>query len=312
VTEDSRPLAVFLAGPTASGKTRLTLELATHFPIDVISVDAAQIYRGMDIGTAKPTAEERQRVPHRLIDIRDPSEIYSAAEFRADAMQAMQEITSQGRIPLLSGGTLFYFHALEHGLPDLPTANEAIRKRLEAEARVMGWRILHDRLKALDPDRAARIHPNDPQRTLRALEIIELTGRSASSYQRAPVTDFPYRVLKLYLYPEDRAWLHERIASRFKLMMADGFLDEASRLFARPDLHPALPSLRSVGYRQAGLYLSGEINYDGLTERVVIATRQLAKRQMTWIRSDASAEKLECSTGDPLPAIIRRFRAELN
>jgi tRNA dimethylallyltransferase len=307
----SRPLAVFLAGPTASGKTRLTLELAGRFPFEVISVDAAQVYRGMDIGTAKPTLEERRQVPHRLIDIRDPAEIYSVADFRADALRAMQEITAAGKIPLLSGGTMFYFNALEHGLPDLPTADEAIRERLEGEAREVGWRVLHDRLKALDPDRAARIHPNDPQRTLRALEIIELSGRTASSYRRGPVTDFPYRVLKLYLYPEDRAWLHDRIAQRFTQMLEQGFLEEARVLFARPDLNPALPSLRSVGYRQAGLYLSGEINYDALSERVVIATRQLAKRQMTWIRSDTTAERIECSGSDPLLVVQQRLHAEL-
>ncbi len=311
MTENAQPLAIFLAGPTAAGKTRLAMELAARFPVEVISVDAAQVYRGMDIGTAKPTRAERQHVPHRLIDIRDPADVYSVADFRADALCAMQDISTRGKVPLLTGGTMFYFDALEHGLPDLPTADAVVRTRLEDEARETGWAALHARLKGLDPARAARIHPNDPQRIVRALEIIELTGRAASSYQRGPVTDFPYRVIKLYLYPEDRGWLHERIAGRFQTMLDQGFLEEARALFARPDLNPALPSLRSVGYRQAGLYLSGEINYDALTERVVIATRQLAKRQMTWIRSDVSAERLDCSAGDPLPDLLRRLHAEL-
>lgn len=306
-----RPLAIFLAGPTASGKTGLAMTLAGQFPVQLISVDAAQVYRGLDIGTAKPTREEQARVPHRLLDLRDPSEIYSVANFRQDALAAMAEVTQAGDVPLLVGGTLFYFNALEHGLPDLPSADEAVRAGLEAEAKALGWGAMHERLQRLDPVRAQRIHPNDPQRTLRALEIIALTGRLASSYTRGTVTDFPYHLIKLYLYPEDRSWLHERIAQRFQEMLRRGFLDEAQALFARPDLSPGLPSLRTVGYRQAGLYLSKKINYALMERQVETATRQLAKRQMTWVRGDASAERFDCSAGDPSSAVVRRLRATL-
>jgi tRNA dimethylallyltransferase len=306
------PPAIFLAGPTATGKTALAMALAAEFPVEIVSVDAAQVYRGMDIGTAKPSLEERARVPHQLIDIRDPAEIYSAADFRADALQAMHAITARRRIPLLVGGTLFYFRALEHGLPDLPAADPAVRARLLAEAEQHGWRALHARLQRLDPDRAARIHPNDPQRTLRALEIIELTGRTASAFGMRGQAELPYRVIKLFLYPQDRDWLHARIAARFQAMLAQGFLDEARALFARPDLRPELPSLRTVGYRQAGLYLSGKINYDALTERAVTATRQLAKRQMTWIRAETADERFDCSAADPLAAMRRRLAIRLS
>lgn len=292
------PPAVYLMGPTAAGKTALALALAEALPVEIVSVDAAQVYRGLDIGTAKPTTAERARVPHHLIDIRDPAEVYSAADFRADALTAMAGITARGRIPLLAGGTMFYFRALEHGLPDLPSADPQLRARLLAEAKRDGWAALHERLRSLDPDRAARIHPNDPQRTLRALEIIALTGRAASAYGLRGTASLPYRLIKLALYPQDRNWLYERIALRFRQMLGAGFLDEARRLFARTDLPAAHPVLRTVGYRQAGLYLSGEINYDAMVERAVIATRQLAKRQMTWLRADPDAQRFDCS-GDP-------------
>ena len=306
------PPAIFLAGPTATGKTAVAMALAAEFPVEIVNVDAAQVYRGLDIGTAKASLEERARVPHRLIDIRDPAEIYSAADFRTDALRAMQEITAAGRIPLLAGGTLFYFRTLEQGLPDLPAADAALRARLLAEAESIGWAALHAGLRRLDPDRAARIHPNDPQRTLRALEIIELTGQAASAFGMRGHMELPYRVIKLFLYPEDRGWLHARIATRFQAMLDQGFLDEARALFGRPDLRPDMPSLRTVGYRQAGLYLSGQINYDALIERAVTATRQLAKRQMTWIRSEPAGERLDCSAADPLPAVRNRLAVWLS
>lgn len=306
------PPAVFLMGPTAAGKTALALALAAVLPVEIVSVDAAQVYRGLDIGTAKPTPAERARVPHHLIDIRDPAEVYSAADFRVDALAAMEAITARGRIPLLAGGTMFYFRALEYGLPDLPSADPGLRAQLLAEAERDGWAALHERLRSLDPDRAARIHPNDPQRTLRALEIIALTGQAASAHGIRGPTPLPYRVIKLALYPEDRIWLHDRIAARFRQMLAAGFLDEARGLFARTDLPAGHPVLRTVGYRQAGLYLSGEINYDAMVERAVIATRQLAKRQMTWLRADPDARRFDCS-GDPdlATAVTRHLFAML-
>jgi len=308
----SLPPIIFLAGPTATGKTAAALALAEAFPVEIINVDAAQVYRGLDIGTAKPSREERDRVRHHLIDIRDPAEAYSAADFRTDALAAIESITRAGKIPLLVGGTLFYYRTLQFGLPELPSADPALRARLEEEARTAGWTRLRERLQRLDPDRAARIHPNDPQRTIRALEIIELTGRAASSYGMLGQDNLPYRVIKLYLYPDNRTWLHERIARRFQIMLTQGFLDEARQLFERSDLDPGLPSLRSVGYRQAGLYLSGEINYDDFIERAVIATRQLAKRQMTWIRGENPDLRVDCSQIDPIPVFREHLAALLS
>lgn len=289
------PPAIFLMGPTAAGKTALAMALRARLPVEIISVDAAQVYRGLDIGTAKPTLEERVRCPHRLIDIRDPSEIYSAADFCADALQAMQEITDAGRIPLLVGGTMFYFRALEQGLPQLPSADPALRVSLQHEMDQLGQTALHARLAALDPARAARIHPNDPQRIVRALEIIALTGHTASSYGMQGASPLPYRVVKLALYPENRAWLHQRIEERFQSMLAHGFLDEAETLFARTELMPTLPSLRTVGYRQAGLYLSKSVNYNQMVEMGIMATRQLAKRQLTWLRASTDCQRFDCS-----------------
>lgn len=282
-------------GPTAAGKTALAMALHDRFPVEIISVDAAQVYRGLDIGTAKPSLQERDRTPHRLIDIRDPSEIYSAADFRTDALNAMQEITAAGRIPLLVGGTMFYFRTLERGLPPLPGADSALRAQLQSEMDRQGQRGLHARLAMLDPQRAARIHPNDPQRILRALEIIMLTGRTASSFGKQGEMSLPYQVTKIVIAPENRAWLHQRIAARFHSMLAAGFLDEASALFARTELAPSLPSMRTVGYRQAGLYLSKKINYDQMVEMAITTTRQLARRQLTWLRAETGCHWLDCS-----------------
>jgi len=282
-------------GPTAAGKTALAMALHDRFPVEIISVDAAQVYRGLDIGTAKPSLQERNRTPHRLIDIRDPSEIYSAADFCTDALSAMQEITAAGRIPLLVGGTMFYFRTLERGLPQLPGADSALRAQLQSEMDRQGQRGLHARLAMLDPQRAARIHPNDPQRILRALEIIMLTGRTASSFGKQGETLLPYQLTKIVLAPENRAWLHQRIAARFHSMLAAGILDEAGALFARTELAPSLPSMRTVGYRQAGLYLSKKINYDQMVEMAITATRQLARRQLTWLRAETGCQWLDCS-----------------
>ena len=294
---DQRPQAIFLMGPTASGKTALALHLADRFGVELISVDSALVYRGMDIGTAKPDAATLTRYPHRLIDIRDPKEAYSAAEFRADALREMAAISATGKIPLLVGGTGLYFRSLQHGLSDLPEADAELRERLSREARTLGWPALHERLQAIDPAAAQRIRPGDAQRIQRALEVIELTGKPLSQLQGGARERFPYRVLKLTLMPDDRAALHARIAERLDAMFAQGFLDEVKALRARGDpgsspgqaLHADLASMRAVGYRQVWQYLDGEFDFAECRERAIHATRQLAKRQITWFRADRDA-----------------------
>ena len=287
---DQRPLAIFLMGPTASGKTALACELSERFPLDLVSVDSALVYRGMDIGTAKPDAATLARYPHALVDIRDPAQPYSAADFSDDALVAMRSISGRGRVPLLVGGTGLYFRALQQGLSALPQADASIRQRLGAEAQQLGWPALHARLAQLDPAAAARIGSNDAQRLQRALEVIELSGRPLSELQqRGRDAPFPWRVLKLALMPRDRSVLHERIARRFDIMLADGFLDEVRALRERGDLHADLPAIRAVGYRQAWQYLEGKIDAAAFRDQAIFATRQLAKRQITWLRSDLGA-----------------------
>jgi tRNA dimethylallyltransferase len=283
-----RPLAVLLMGPTASGKTELALGMAARFPCDIISVDSAQVYRGLDIGTAKPGPEVLAATPHRLIDICEPTEAYSAARFRADALREMAESVARGRIPLLVGGTLLYFRALQQGLSSLPEADSELRARLEGEAETLGWAELHRRLLAVDPEAGARIHPHDAQRIQRALEVFELTGRPLSQLQResGPECPLPYRLLKLVRAPRERAVLRERIAVRFQAMLEAGFEEEVRNLWARGDLTPDLPAMRSVGYRQILNYLLGGSSFGVMIERGVIATRQLAKRQLTWLRAE--------------------------
>jgi tRNA dimethylallyltransferase len=284
------PRAVFLMGPTASGKTSLAVELHRRFPVDIISVDSALVYRGMDIGTAKPDAATLRQAPHALIDIRDPTESYSAAEFREDALAEMARSVSRGRIPLLTGGTMLYFRALTRGLAALPSADPEVRAALEEQARQQGWQALHERLAALDPQAAQRIHPNDPQRIQRALEVIELTGRRISELQEEQAdAQLGYRVLRLVACPQPRARLHARIEQRFQAMLDQGFLDEVETLRARGDLHRDLPAMRCVGYRQAWSFFEGEIDYGEMVRRAVIATRQLAKRQITWLRRETTA-----------------------
>lgn len=282
---DTRPLAIFLMGPTASGKTALALELADSGRFGLISVDSALIYRGLDIGSAKPDAATLARYPHALIDILDPEQAYSAAEFCRDARAAMDEIAASGRIPLLVGGTGLYFRALGRGLSDLPEADPQLRAQIEAEAQVRGWTVLHAQLQQLDPVAGARIHPNDPQRIGRALEVIRLTGQPLSALQGRARADLPFRLLKIALLP-DRAVLHQRIANRFDLMLDVGFLDEVRGLIQRPGLHPELPSMRCVGYRQAWQHLRGEVDAETFRRTAIEASRQLAKRQITWIRSE--------------------------
>jgi len=287
VESQERPLAVYLMGPTASGKTDLAVQLVEWLPCEIISVDSAMVYRGMDIGTAKPDAEVLAKAPHRLIDILDPSQPYSAARFREDALREMKEITSRGRIPLLVGGTMLYFRALEQGLSELPAADPAVRAALEEEAGRVGWRALHARLREIDPATARQIHPNDPQRIQRALEVFMLSGRTMSELSEIERGNaLPFRLLKIALVEADRGLLHERIADRFKEMLKRGFLDEVERLHARADLHGELPAIRAVGYRQLWAYLEGKWDFETAVERGIIASRQLAKRQMTWLRSE--------------------------
>ena len=277
-------------GPTASGKTGLAVELCQRFPVEIISVDSALVYRGMDIGTAKPDAETLKLAPHRLIDIRDAAEAYSAAEFCADALREMRSITAAGKVPLLVGGTMLYFRALEYGLSELPAADPAVRKRLEQQAAEIGWSGMHELLRQKDPQAASRIHPNDPQRIQRALEVISVSGQSMSDlYDRTSAYTLDYRLQKIVISPEPRSVLHQRIEQRFDLMIVAGFVDEMKSLFARSDLNPALPSMRAVGYRQAWEWLEGKCTFDEMREKAIVATRQLAKRQLTWLRRESAS-----------------------
>ena len=270
-------------GPTASGKTRLAIELVQRLPCDIISVDSAMVYRGMDIGTAKPTFEELVMAPHRLIDICDPATPYSAGQFCQDALREIESIHRCQIIPLLVGGTMLYFHLLQHGVSDLPSADSNIREKIYKKALEKGWPAMHQRLQKLDPEAAASIHQNDSQRIQRALEIYEMTGQPLTE-MRTPPSPLPYDSINLILDCENRQALHRRIENRFNHMLEHGFLEEVERLMQRGDLHPDLPSIRTVGYRQAWVYWSGKLDYFSMREQAIIATRQLAKRQRTWLR----------------------------
>ncbi len=302
------PPPVLLLGPTASGKSALAMQLAERLPLEIISVDSAQVYRGLDIGAAKPDAAERARVPHHLIDIREPDDPYSAAHFVADAQGLIDAIRSRGRLPLLVGGTMLYARALIAPLDHLPSANALIRERLEAEAARDGWPALHRRLASLDPAAAARIGPTDPQRIQRALEVIELTGQPLSRLQQQgrPSTT---AMMTLAIEPSSRAVLHERIAQRFDAMLTAGLIDEVRALLARPGLHADLPALRAVGYRQVAETLAGTAPTDPptLRERGIAATRQLAKRQLTWLRSLPVTARFDCLS----PTLFEAVLAEL-
>ena len=281
---EHKPLAIFLMGPTASGKTDLAIQLRQQLPVEVISVDSALIYRGMDIGTAKPSQAELALAPHRLIDICDPAESYSAANFRTDALREMQEISAQGKIPLLVGGTMLYYKALLEGLSPLPSADEKVRSEIEAKAALIGWDGLHQELSKIDPISAQRINPNDSQRINRALEVFYLTGKTLTELTAQKGEALPYDILQFAIAPEQREVLHLRIEQRFHKMIELGFQQEVEKLYRRPDLNENLPSIRCVGYRQMWEYLRGDYDHDEMVFRGICATRQLAKRQITWLR----------------------------
>jgi len=287
---DKKPV-IFLMGPTASGKTDLAVALSKHLPLDLISVDSTQVYRGLDIGSAKPSAEELAETPQRLIDICEPSEVYSAGRFRRDALKEIVATHEANRIPLLVGGTMLYFNVLLEGLSDSPPADLEIRGAIEAEAKNLGWPEMHRQLASIDPETAARLHPNHSQRISRALEVHRKTGISMSEWRRKEVKNKgqsfldQYSLSQLAIAPRERKTLHQRIALRFENMLDNGFEDEVRELKSRGDLHTGLPAIRSVGYRQMWDYLAGDIDYDAMRERGVAATRQLAKRQFTWLRS---------------------------
>lgn len=300
-------------GPTAAGKTDLALALCEHLPCEIISVDSALVYRGMDIGTAKPAPDILARVPHHLIDIIDPTEAYSAARFREDALKCMAQITVAGRIPLLVGGTMLYFRALERGLSDLPESDPELRASLDDEMAREGSVVLHQRLQQIDPVAAARIHPNDRQRIQRALEVYQLSGQTMTELQALDSGQaLPYRLAKLILAPTDRAELHRRIESRFRQMLDAGLVEEVRGLHARGDLNVDLPSMRAVGYRQVWEYLEGKISYDEMLHDGIVATRRFAKRQLTWLRAEKDAVWLDGAAPDLLAISLNCIKKALN
>ena len=308
----NKPQAIFLMGPTASGKTGVAVELAQRLPVELISVDSALVYRDMDIGTAKPDAATLARAPHHLIDIIDPTEAYSAAAFRHDALRLMAVITQRGRIPLLVGGTMLYFKALLQGLDDLPPSDPAVRAALDAEIAQHGIEHLHKQLASVDAETAARLKSTDTQRIQRAMEIYRISGKPMSTLIRQQTTnEFPYRAIPIALIPSDRAQLHARIAARFKVMLEQGLVDELRALREKYLLHPDMTSMRCVGYRQAWQFLEGEIDNVQLLETGVAATRQLAKRQLTWLRSMPNNIELDCLAPDLIKSVFDKLTENL-
>lgn len=305
------PTSIFIMGPTASGKTDLAVELVRRLPCDIVSVDSGMVYRGMDIGTAKPGLEIRKLAPHRLIDVLDPAEAYSAARFCADARREMAAIAAAGRIPLLVGGTMLYFRALQQGLSELPSANAEVRARLEEEARREGWAALHRRLAQVDPQAALRIHPNDPQRIQRALEVYELAGQPLSTLFAEAAAPAREAAVKIVVAPSERDILRRRIADRFRQMLKQGLIDEIETLYRREDLHRDLPSMRAVGYRQGWEYLAGEISHPQMIERAIIATGQLAKRQLTWLRREQDVQWFDSLDGELCDKVMECIRKSM-
>ncbi|WP_392566317.1 tRNA (adenosine(37)-N6)-dimethylallyltransferase MiaA [Utexia brackfieldae] len=304
-----KPKIISLMGPTAAGKTALAMALYDQYPIDIISVDSALIYRGMDIGTAKPTPAELAAYPHKLIDILDPAQSYSVANFRHNALHEIVQSIARGRTPLLVGGTMLYFKALLEGLSPLPTADYTIRQQIESDAGQHGWQTIHARLAQVDPVSAARIHPNDPQRLSRALEVYLITGQSLTELTQIQGEKLPYDMVQFAIAPQTREQLHARIELRFKLMLEQGFEAEVAQLIARGDLDANMPSIRCVGYRQMWAYLSGDISYDEMVFKGICATRQLAKRQMTWLRGWPEVTWLNSDTfNDSLTIVSGQFK----
>jgi len=310
---EAAPPVLCLAGPTASGKSAASLAIAARWPIEIIVMDSATIYRGMDIGTAKPSAEEQALVPHHLLDIRDPAESYSAAEFRSDALALITGIQARGRLPVICGGTMMYYKVLREGISMLPEADPALRRQIDAEARQHGWPALHGELAGYDPATAARLAPNDSQRLQRAIEIYRASGIPMSAWlaRSKPDSSSPHRYLTLSLEPSNRRVLHERIAERYHSMLEQGLLEEAARLHARGDLHTDLPSVRCVGYRQLWEYLDGRITLEAAVEQAIAATRQLAKRQLTWLRSEPERSVVDCLSPDAASRIVDLAHAAL-
>lgn len=303
------PPAIFILGPTASGKTALAIELADHYPVELISLDSAQVFRDMNVGTAKPDAETLTKYPHHLIDLISPEERYSAAQFCTDALRSMTDITARGKIPLVVGGTMLYYKALTEGLADMPKADADLRAQIDAEALIHGWPHMHAELAKLDPTSAERLKPNDSQRIQRALEVVRLTGQTmAEIYAQQERVPFPYKRLTIALMPTDRAWLHERIALRFDLMLAQGLVEETRALRARYNLQADLPSMRCVGYRQVWEMLEGEIPPQELRDRGIFATRQFAKRQITWLNSLPNLALFDCMK----PALAETINSNVN
>ncbi|WWO99187.1 MAG: tRNA (adenosine(37)-N6)-dimethylallyltransferase MiaA [Candidatus Dasytiphilus stammeri] len=305
------PNAILLMGPTASGKTALAMRLHHLLPVELISVDSALIYRGMDIGTSKPSALELKHTPHRLLDIRDPAESYSAAEFCQDAWQEMKQITDQGHLPLLVGGSMLYYKALIEGLSPLPIANKCIRNYINQQAAEIGWDKLHQKLCIIDPLAGNRIHPNDQQRILRALEVFLISGKTLTALTKIPGKPLPYNICQLVIVPDSRKELYQRIEQRFLNMITAGFENEVSKLFTRGDLHPNMPSIRCVGYRQMWSYLDNKISYKEMIDQGILATRHLAKNQLTWLRNwkkaiwiDSTQPRLAC---DKILKIINKY-----
>jgi tRNA dimethylallyltransferase len=306
------PPTIFLMGPTASGKSTLAVQLALALNGEIISVDSALVYRGMDIGTAKPTLKERAGVSHHLIDILDPTEVFSTGQFRTQALALMAEITQHGRIPILVGGTMLYFNALNNGLAVLPEADPLIRAKLNGELKTLGKEVLHQRLASIDPESAARIHPNDPQRIQRALEVYEISGKPLTAYfNDAQQMEIPYQKIKLIIAPNERKVLHDIIASRFTQMLEQGFIEEVEALMNRGDLTEKMPSIRAVGYRQIWSYLHGEYDKAKMIEKAIVATRQLAKRQFTWLRRETDALRLQTDQANLLETALTHIKNQL-
>jgi tRNA dimethylallyltransferase len=309
--EADSAIAIFIMGATATGKTDLALAVFNELSSELISVDSALVYRGMDIGTAKPDAQTLRKFPHHLIDIIDPADVYSAGQFREDALQRMQQTVTNQRTPILVGGTMLYFNALQKGMANMPEVDDSVKQAIEMEAKTKGIMAMHERLEKVDPVSAERIHPNDPQRIKRALELYDFTGKTLTEFwseqaQNRANYSFPYRRIKIALMPADRIELRKRITTRFDNMLQQGFIEEVESLFKRGDLHADMPSIRAVGYRQVWSYLAGEYGYNEMREKAIIATAQLAKRQMTWLRKET-----ECNFIDPIALNMQKVLKNL-